>query len=173
MKTQILMVVIYSLNLILLWLMMRLNKFAWYKVPGTLILFLLPFFSVLPDQPKFELDYFWWIVGGYIALILGLLLIIWAKYQFGKVFVWIGFNPKKLINSGPYKFVRHPMYLGLIFVFVGWWWVWAAVYAFYFGMFILALLWLQAYLEEKLMLEKIYGKEYDAYRKVIGMFWIK
>jgi len=173
MKIQIYLVAIYAINVIFLWLMIRMNNFNWYKVPGTLILFLLPFFSVLPSQPKFELDYFWWIVAGYIALILGLILVIWAKYQFRKVFVWVGFNSTKLIITGPYQFVRHPIYLGLIFIFVGWWWVWAAVYAFYFGMFIVALLWLQAYLEEKLMLEKIYGKEYNAYRKVTGMFWIK
>lgn len=65
------------------------------------------------------------------------------------------------------------MYLGLIFVWVGWWWVWAAVYSFYFGMFILALAWIQGYLEEKLVLEKKFGDKYREYRRQTGMFWVK
>ena len=60
-----------------------------------------------------------------------------------------------------------------LFVFVGWWWVWAAVYSFYFGMFILALIWLQAYLEEKFILEKQFGDQYRGYKQQTGMFWIK
>jgi protein-S-isoprenylcysteine O-methyltransferase Ste14 len=60
-----------------------------------------------------------------------------------------------------------------MFVLVGWWWVFAAVYSFYFGMLVLALLWLQGYFEEKLVLEKKYGSVYLAYKQQTGMFWIK
>jgi protein-S-isoprenylcysteine O-methyltransferase Ste14 len=58
-------------------------------------------------------------------------------------------------------------------MFVGWCWVWAAVYSFYFGLIILALHWIAAYLEEKLTLEKLFGKDFACYRQNTGMFWIK
>ena len=76
-------------------------------------------------------------------------------------------------TDGPFAFVRHPVYLGLVFIFVGWWWAWAAVYAFYFGMFILALIWINAYLEEKIILMKAFGQKYSEYKQQTGMFWVK
>lgn len=81
--------------------------------------------------------------------------------------------PDKFITSGPYQFVRHPLYLGMIFACVGWWWVFSAIYSFYFGMIILALIWIEAYLEEKYSLVKIFGEKYIEYRRHTGMFWIK
>ena len=81
--------------------------------------------------------------------------------------------PKKVITTGPYHFVRHPLYLGLVFFIVGWWWVWSAVYSFYIGMFMLLLIWVNAFWEEKTIMEKQFGSEYKEYKKHAGMFWIK
>jgi protein-S-isoprenylcysteine O-methyltransferase Ste14 len=39
-------------------------------------------------------------------------------------------------------------------------------------MFILAMIWLQGYLEDKIM-EKKFGAKFAAYRRETGMFWIK
>ena len=79
----------------------------------------------------------------------------------------------KIVDHKIYSIVRHPQYLGLIVIWVGWWWVWAAVYAFDFGMFILVLTWIEAYLEEKFILEKLFGDKFREYRRQTGMFWIK
>ena len=124
-----------------------------------LALALLSFGSVFIGQPRFDLDFYWWRVAGFVAIFLGIGLFAWAR--------------KSVIFTGPYQYVRHPLYLAEIFIFVGWWWVWAAVYSFYFGMFILAIIWLQAWLEEKLLLVPKYGAKYLEYRQQTGMFWIK
>jgi protein-S-isoprenylcysteine O-methyltransferase Ste14 len=153
-----------------LWYTVFSGKFKWsWPVCGPLTS-ILPFLMVFPEQPRFELDFFWWRVAGLVAIALGVAVYIWAVYEFKKVGWEEG---KKLVDTGPFQFVRHPMYLGTIFVYVGWWWAWAAVYAFYLGMIILAAIWFQAYLEEKIFLEKTFGDKYVEYRRKTGMFWIK
>jgi len=164
---QIIFVCLFALNLYLLW------KLPWYRLPGSFIFLFLPLVTPFFDQPRFALDYFWWWVAGFITIGLGIALIVWAQRAIGKVFTNISATPEILVTSGPYQFFRHPVYLGLIFIFIGWWWIWSAVYAFYCGMLILAVIWAQGYLEEKLTLEKKFGDQYREYKKETGMFWVK
>ena len=170
MLIQILIVALFALNLLVFWLAYT-KKLGWYRYPGSLLFVLLPLLGVFFSQPLFELDFGWWRVAGGAALVLGLMLIGWALRTAG--LVWPLSEPPGLPTGGPFALVRHPVYLGLIFVFVGWWWAWAAVYSFYFGMFILALVWVNAYLEERLILEKALGARYAEYKAETGMFWVK
>ncbi|MGB9612616.1 MAG: methyltransferase family protein [Candidatus Margulisiibacteriota bacterium] len=133
----------------------------------------IPLVTVFFDQPVFELDYFWWRVAGVVAIVLGAGILISSWIEFRKHNLKILGLPDGLVTSGPYRFVRHPQYLGLIFIFVGWWWVWGRAYSFYFGMLILAMIWIQGYLEEKFILEKKFGEKFRKYRAQTGMFWIK
>lgn len=158
MEIQIFLVVVFTVNQLLLW------KFNWYYRIGLWLFLIIPLIAAVLPQPRFELDYFWWRIAGMAAIAAGTGLFFWARSVF---------RPDELITSGPYQYLRHPMYLGLIFIFVGWWWIWAAVYSFYFGMFMLAMIWLQGCLEEKLVLEKKFGGRFRDYRSRTGMFWIK
>jgi protein-S-isoprenylcysteine O-methyltransferase Ste14 len=133
----------------------------------------IPLTGVFFDQPRFELDYFWWKWAGMAAILLGLVILFWAKKAMGNVMAKVVDGPKELVASGPYQYLRHPIYLSLIFIFVGWWWIWAAVYTFYFGMFILTMIWLHAYFEEKYILEKLFGDKFRQYKENTGMFWVK
>jgi len=171
MLIQILIVLLFALNLGLLWLAHFQKPLNWYRYPGAVILCLLPLSGVFFQQPLFELDYFWWRIAGAAATILGGLLVGWALRTAGLVLP--AGEPKELATGGPFGFVRHPVYLGFVFIFVGWWWVWAAVYSFYFGMFLLALIWLNAYLEEKYIMDKTFGSKYGEYKQQTGMFWVK
>lgn len=165
MAEQLLIVCLFALNLCLLWPVILTGKLSWYKYPGAVCFVVLPLLGVLFSQPRFELDYFWWRVAGCAAIVGGLAVAGWAlraKSFFGE-----------LSTNGPYHYLRHPVYLGLIFIFVGWWWVWAAVYTYYFGLIIIALIWVHGWLEEKLILKKKYGQAYLDYRRRTGMFWIK
>jgi protein-S-isoprenylcysteine O-methyltransferase Ste14 len=171
MLIQIIIVLLFALNLGLIWLG-RFQKFLnWYRYPGGAFFVLLPLSGVFFSQPFFELDFFWWRIAGAAAIILGAALIVWALRVAGLMFP--AGEPSELKTDGPFALVRHPVYLGLVFIFVGWWWLWAAVYSFYFGMLVLALIWTNAYLEEKLVLDKAFGRQYAEYRSQTGMFWVK
>jgi len=134
----------------------------------------IPLATVFFEQPHFSLDYFWWEIGGVAAMITGSAIIWWAKGELARSGVnWFTFLPSALVTGGPYQYVRHPQYLGLVFILVGWWWVFATAYSFYFGMFMLILIWLQGYLEEKLIMEKKFDQKYRDYRLHTGMYWVK
>lgn len=168
MQIQLILLGAYLFFSIVLWYSFLSDKLKWTFRFGPLVS-LIPLLAVFPGQPRFELDYFWWRIAGFIAIVFGIGIYIWAIKEFRTALK----EGNKLVDTGPFQFVRHPMYLGTIFIYVGWWWIWAAVYAFYIGMFVLASIWLQAYIEEKLVLEKDFGDQYREYRSKTGMFWIK
>lgn len=173
MKFQAVFIFLFLINQVLFWFIFR-GKIAGVLKQICAFLFILtPLIPIVFNQPRFELDYFWWRVSGPIAIILGLIFIYLGWKEFKRAGVSILDHPKKLVDSGIYAHIRHPQYLGLIFIFVGWWWIWAAVYTFYFGMFILALVWIQGYLEETLILAKSFGNKFKDYKSKTGMFWIK
>jgi len=174
MAIQIIIVFLFALNIALIWYSYFTNKLKWYRVPASLLFSLLPFILVFFPQPAFELDYLLWIIGGVILIFAGLAVSVWAEIELRKVGEEIfDVIPQHFLTTGPYRSIRHPHYLGLILMWVGWWWAWAAAWAFYFGMFILLLMWMEAYLEEKYVYIKLYGAKYNEHRKEAGLFWIK
>lgn len=163
---QLVFVGAFALNIFLLWLVLQTKKNLWYAFWSGQVMIWLPLVTVFFNQPRFELDYFWWRIAGVVALVLGIALRRWAIAQFKK-------GSSGLITSGPYALLRHPLLLSMIIIFVGWWWIWAAVYSFYFGTLIIAAIWAHAYLEEKISLTKKFGDKYRQYRQQTGMFWVK
>ena len=70
-----------------------------------------------------------------------------------------------LIKKGPYKYLRHPYYLAVIFEVLGFPLVPNAYYAFLFSIFTyLPLLFIRIYFEEKAMIKK-FGDEYHLYKR--------
>jgi len=174
MKIQLLFLGLFALNMLVCWLITVVaKKFEWYRLPAALIFFAIPLLTVFSNQPRFNLDYYWWKIVGIAAIILGLAILGWVRFEFYKAGMWAKVIQEKLITTGPFKLIRHPQLLALVFIFVGWWWVWSAIYSFYFGMIILALVWIEAFLQEKFILEKSFGDQYKEYRQQTGMFWIK
>ncbi|MFW9903640.1 MAG: methyltransferase family protein [Candidatus Thorarchaeota archaeon] len=106
-------------------------------------------------------------------LILALSLILWSSLLFAKAKgTPVPFSPPmKLVHSGPYAYIRNPIVLGYILVFLG--------IGFFFGSISLVLIitpfyFLLLILEIKLIeepeLEKRFGKEYQEYKERVPMF---
>jgi protein-S-isoprenylcysteine O-methyltransferase Ste14 len=115
----------------------------------------------LPDAPAT-----FWI--GFALTALGLLFTVWARVVLGRN--WSGIVTVKqdheLITAGPYRFVRHPIYTGLLAAFAGsaiargeWRGVLAVLIVF-------AGLWRKLKLEERWMIET-FGDAYVRYREKV------
>jgi protein-S-isoprenylcysteine O-methyltransferase Ste14 len=103
---------------------------------------------------------------GVFLCVSGLLFAIWARLKLGRN--WSGLITLKegheLIERGPYRFVRHPIYTGILAMLAG-----TAIALGYFGGFIGFLLvfvsfWVKLKREEDLMLEHFPAK-YAAYQR--------
>jgi protein-S-isoprenylcysteine O-methyltransferase Ste14 len=103
-----------------------------------------------------------------IVTLLGVMFMIWSRITLGKN--WSANVTLKegheLITSGPYAYVRHPIYSGLLLMILG-----LAIYAGSFLGFFVFLLFLfgaryKAHKEEKLLLE-YFPQEYPAYKKKV------
>ena len=147
----------------------RLKKKFW-KLPKAfekmyvLIFFAAPI-ALLPLLPqiRFELYYIILIIGFILAL---LSVIIWIQ-----AFKQIGTIPSlkqksKVISSGIYGIVRHPIYLGNILMPIGLGLVFRAVYALLYAPVIIILFAVTIFIEEKSLTEE-YGEEYITYKKEV------
>ena len=103
---------------------------------------------------------------GAVLCIAGLLFCIWARFTLGRN--WSGVVTLKggheLITSGPYALVRHPIYTGLLSMFVATVIVLGHVAGIIAIPFVFVSFWVKLRYEEKLMLEK-FPNEYAAYQQ--------
>ena len=129
---------------------------------------------IAPQPRLYSLGSSGFIAGVSIGIFLftnGLIFMIRGDKEFHKSGTRPDNIPTKLVTTGIYSVVRHPQYIGLNICFIGWSLVWSAIYCFYLIPMIIFLNWLQAFLEEKYMLKKIFGDKYAQYKKEVGMFF--
>ncbi len=99
----------------------------------------------------------------------GLLFAIWARLYLGQN--WSGLVTVKieheLVRTGPYRFVRHPIYSGIILALTGTvlcrrnLWGFAGVALVWLGF------WMKSRLEERFMVQT-FGSQYEEYRRTTG-----
>ncbi|MFX1286776.1 MAG: methyltransferase family protein [Promethearchaeota archaeon] len=140
-----------------------------------LLLFMIPFIVSLPYLEysliqkmmlPLELTWMFWMLGTLMIIIGGLILCISRIILGRESSIVIGIETDhKLITKGPYHIIRHPIYTGASFLFLG--------YSFSFSSLIcsivillILMLWLdkRITLEEKLLIQT-FGKEYLNYMK--------
>src|SRR5258708_3850923 len=95
----------------------------------------------------------------------GLAVMLWARVTLGRN--WSGGvvlkKDKELVTSGPYRFVRHPIYSGLLLLMLGWA-VWRGRSVGFWGLaVVLVLFWIKARAEEQLMIQH-FGDAYRTYK---------
>jgi protein-S-isoprenylcysteine O-methyltransferase Ste14 len=109
-----------------------------------------------------------WVLFGAAVTITGILFCFWARAILGKN--WSGTvtikQDHELILRGPYAFVRHPIYTGLLMGMLGT----AFVYGFarcFVGVLVLGLaFWLKSQTEEQFMVQQ-FGEQYLRYRQEV------
>jgi len=99
----------------------------------------------------------------------GLAFAIWARLYLGKN--WSGLvvvkQEHELIRTGPYRFVRHPIYSGILLALIGTalckrnLWGFVGIALVWLG------LWMKSRLEERFMVET-FGAQYEEYRRTTG-----
>lgn len=96
----------------------------------------------------------------------GLLVMLWARVTIGRnwsagVVLKEGHD---LVTNGPYRFVRHPIYSGLLLLALGWA-VWRGRASGFLGLAVMIVLfWIKARDEEALMIEH-FGDAYRRYKE--------
>ncbi len=103
---------------------------------------------------------------GVVLCVAGLTFCIWARFTLGRN--WSGVVTLKggheLITSGPYALARHPIYTGLLTMFVATVIVLGHVAGIIAMPFVFVSFWIKLRSEENLMLKK-FPDEYAAYQK--------
>jgi len=77
--------------------------------------------------------------------------------------------PDKIITSGIYRYIRHPINLGFMFIFAGWYLLWAGIISLYFLPILILIFVLVSFYEERNLI-KVFGEEYISFKKRVGMF---
>ncbi|PYK74136.1 MAG: isoprenylcysteine carboxylmethyltransferase family protein [Verrucomicrobia bacterium] len=91
----------------------------------------------------------------------------WARLHLGKL--WSAFVTRKdehrIIDTGPYRIVRHPIYTGIILAAAAIAVLKGNLYAFTGAFLIVAGFWIKARLEERFLSEQLGPETYAAYRR--------
>jgi protein-S-isoprenylcysteine O-methyltransferase Ste14 len=115
----------------------------------------------------------WWTLDGETVRWLGVVLYvaggalrIWPVFVLGRRFSGlVAIQPgRELVTDGPYRFIRHPSYLGMIILMLGW----ALAFRSGPGLIVAALILpplLARIRSEEALLQTQFGAQYDAYCK--------
>jgi len=122
-------------------------------VPDALVL------RVIPASPPAGM-------AGIVLTLAGLGFSAWARYHLGRywssmVMIKVG---HRLIRTGPYRFVRNPIYTGLIVAFAGAAIAIGELLAFVALVIGIVSVWVKIRAEEEILLEK-FGEEYLQYKR--------
>lgn len=118
-----------------------------------------------PDSVKWDI----FTTVSFVVMILGLALRTWSVYTLGNYFTMHLSIQKghKIIRSGPYKYFRHPSYVGAFLTYIGTSVFLHAWFSLILAAIILPIAWVRRiHHEEELLIEK-FGEEYKSYCKSV------
>ena len=109
---------------------------------------------------------FSFVVPGSVLTVLGLFGAVWARIYLGRN--WSGYVTYKedqtLVTTGPYKYVRHPIYTSMILMFIGTILYYGALFISIFFVILGISFILRTRKEEEIMV-KLFGGKYTEYMK--------
>ncbi len=136
-------------------------------IPGTVAVFIPLLISSsrgLTSQPLF-------LIIGIVLLLIGSVIYGWTVWDFavtGKGTPLPIDAPRKLVVRGLYRYVRNPMYLGVLIVILGWVWIYADVLIWLYGLAVAIIVHIFVVRYEEPHLEKIFEDEYVDYKASVG-----
>jgi protein-S-isoprenylcysteine O-methyltransferase Ste14 len=122
--------------------------------------------QVLGERPAWQVGYAF--VG---VMLTGLALTWWARIHLGGL--WSSAITRKekhrLVDTGPYAFVRHPIYTGLIIALLATAAIEATLVALLGALLIVLGLWVKARAEERFLSTELAPETYESYRRRVPM----
>lgn len=109
-------------------------------------------------------------VGVLLALFGGVLTGI-ASLTILPIIGWDQIDPTRLATTGVYGFVRHPLYAGLVLMYIGLSLGWSAVYALFLSPLFYLSLRFEAWLEERVWLAPKFADAFQAYQARVPAFF--
>ena len=126
--------------------------------------------QVLGERPAWQVGYYdtYAFVG---VMLTGLALTWWARIHLGSL--WSSAITRKekhrLVDTGPYAFVRHPIYTGLIIALLATAAIEATLVALLGALLIVLGLWVKARAEERFLSPELAPETYESYRRRVPM----
>jgi len=126
--------------------------------------------QVLGERPAWQVGYYdtYAFVG---VMLTGLALTWWARINLGSL--WSSAITRKekhrLVDTGPYAFVRHPIYTGLIIALLATAAIEATLVALLGALLIVLGLWVKARTEERFLSTELAPETYESYRRRVPM----
>jgi len=110
---------------------------------------------------------------GFLFFVIGGILNIWTDQLFkkNKTTVKPGEKPSVLIQTGPFKISRNPMYLGMSILLIGIGFILGSVSSFIGVFLFVATMEIAFITQEERFMQEQFGEEYLAYKKKVGR-WI-
>ena len=108
--------------------------------------------------------------GGYLPAIgfiigaIGVVILITGIMTLGEYFT-TSINPKGLVTHGIYSKIRHPIFIGVILVYLGLELIFQSIYGLLLVIFVLIPFYIYSAIEEEKILSKIFKDKYTAYKK--------
>jgi len=110
-----------------------------------------------------------------LPLGLGSLLLLWSVREFyvtgrGTLAPWDA--PQHLVTSGPYRFSRNPMYIGVVTILAGWCTLWVSRALVIYTLLALVAFHLRVLLYEEPRAARQFGPQWQSYRKRVPR-WLR
>ena len=111
-------------------------------------------------------------VAGEVLVATGVILWGWSVRHLEPSVGWSDeINPKYLVTEGPYRWMRHPIYVAGVILIVGWILLNGAIYSLLLCPIFYLLFRFEAYLEERLVLRPKFGDEFQDYKEQVQAFF--
>lgn len=119
--------------------------------------YLFPLMNVVPKPYSYL---------GILIMFIGLVLMTWAAREFNKANTGYQLrNSSKLVTSGPFRFSRNPIYLGMVFWLIGLAILLGSLITFLFPFFFFLIVNFTIIPSEETSLEKLFGTNFTKYKQ--------